>query len=215
LKNKYHKIILAQQEIYLLPQKAIFFSATKQLVLSDVHLGKTTHFRKQGLAIPLEAQFEDLHILEKLIEAWKPISVIILGDLFHSDFNMEWHNFEHFLAKFRHVQFVLVKGNHDIINFNENAFLNFSTTMLLEDKNFTYQHFSVEAGEKINFCGHLHPAVQIKLKGKQYYRFPCFLIDNNNFTLPAFGKLTGSFIIKKNNTNAIYAIGGDTVFEVK
>jgi uncharacterized protein len=215
LKNKYHKIILAQQEIYLLPQKAIFFSTTKQLILSDVHLGKTTHFRKQGLAIPLEAQFEDLLILENLIDTWKPSTVLILGDLFHSDFNTEWHNFEHFLSKFTHVQFVLVKGNHDIINFNENAILNFSTTILLEDDNFTYQHFSAEANDKINFCGHTHPMIQIKLKGKQYYRLPCFFINNNNVTLPAFGKLTGGFVVEKNKHNTIYAIGGDAVFEVR
>jgi uncharacterized protein len=211
LKNKYHKIILAQQEIYLLPQKAIFFPATKQLVLSDVHLGKTTHFRKQGLAIPLEAQFEDLLILESLIETWEPSVILILGDLFHSDFNSEWYNFEFFLKKFLHVQFLLVKGNHDIIDFKESTILNFSTTTLLEDANFTYQHFPAKDNKKINFCGHTHPTVQIKLRGKQYYHLPCFFIENNNFTLPAFGKLTGGFVIKKTKKNNIYVIIGNEV----
>jgi uncharacterized protein len=215
LKNKYHKIILAQQELYLLPQKAIFFPATKQLILSDVHLGKTTHFRKHGLAIPHEAQFEDLNMLKKIITTWQPSTVLILGDLFHSDFNTEWHGFQNFLAEYSSIQFILIKGNHDIINFSQHTIPNFSTALIWEDDYFLYQHFAAENNDKINFCGHTHPAIQIKMKGKQSYRLPCFFIEKNNVILPAFGKLTGSFSVAKNKKNSIYAIAGDAIFEVK
>ncbi len=215
MKNNYHKITIAEQELFLLPQKAIFFPAIRQLVLSDMHLGKTTHFRKHGLAIPHEAQFEDVVFLRKLITIWQPKTVLILGDLFHSDFNAEWYGFEDFVTEHNSIQFILIKGNHDIINFSQHAISNFSTALIWEDDHFTYQHFAVENNPKINFCGHTHPVVQIKMKGKQSYRLPCFFIEKNNVVLPAFGKLTGSFSIEKNKKNIIYAIAGDAIFEVK
>ncbi len=215
MRNNYTVIQVHEQEIFLLPQKALFFPATKKLVLSDLHLGKTTHFRKHGLAIPTEAQYEDLMVLGKLIAAWQPTTVLFLGDLFHSDFNSEWYNFEFFLQQHNSIQFILVKGNHDIIDFNKNTIANFQTTLLLEDEDFCYSHHPIENNEKLNFCGHVHPAIVIKLKGRQFHKLACFYQEENNFILPAFGKLTGNFCIEKTKTNIVYAIAGQKVVEVK
>ncbi len=215
MKNNYTVIRIHDQEIYLLPQKAVFFPVSKKLLISDLHLGKTTHFRKHGLAIPTEAQFEDLLLLTKIIAAWQPTSILILGDLFHSDFNSEWFGFEKFLLEHESIQFILVKGNHDIINFDKNIVPNFSITMLLEDEHFSYRHHPIENKKLLNFCGHIHPAIVVKLKGKQHHTLTCFLVEENNFILPAFGSLTGNFIIEKKKKNVVYAIVGNKVLEVK
>jgi metallophosphoesterase superfamily enzyme len=36
----------------LLIQKAIFWQEKQTLLIGDLHLGKITHFRKEGIAIP-------------------------------------------------------------------------------------------------------------------------------------------------------------------
>ena len=83
------KIEIRGHEFHLLPQKAIFWKNKNTLLISDLHLGKITHFRKAGIAIPTEALLRNFNILEFLIREYKPQRIILLGDLFHSAFNSE------------------------------------------------------------------------------------------------------------------------------
>jgi hypothetical protein len=39
----------------LLTQRAIFWQETQTLLIGDLHLGKITHFRKEGIAVPPNA----------------------------------------------------------------------------------------------------------------------------------------------------------------
>lgn len=41
-------IRFANQDFLLLQEKAIWWSATKTLILSDLHFGKAAHFRKMA-----------------------------------------------------------------------------------------------------------------------------------------------------------------------
>ncbi len=87
---QYAVIQLAGEDFYLLPQKAVYRPALRQLILSDLHLGKTSHFRKQGIALPVNSYQKDFEKLNSLVHRWKPNSVLFLGDLFHSTYNREW-----------------------------------------------------------------------------------------------------------------------------
>jgi metallophosphoesterase superfamily enzyme len=81
---------LFEQDLLLLPQKAIYWRQQKALIAADVHLGKVGHFRKAGIAVPRDMEQSELGVLSDLIFEHKPEKLILLGDFFHSDINSDW-----------------------------------------------------------------------------------------------------------------------------
>src|SRR6476469_9838498 len=108
-----HKIF--DQTFWLSAQRCAFWEEQKALILSDLHFGKTGHFRKAGIPVPQTIFKEDLQRLITLINFFKPKQIIAVGDLFHSAANLELDLFKRWRADFPHLQFHLVKGNHDIL----------------------------------------------------------------------------------------------------
>ena len=100
---------------WLLPQRALYWEEQKALVVSDLHLGKTGHFRKEGIAVPQSVYKDDLHRLFHLIQYYKPEQLIIAGDMFHSRMNKEVDLFTRWRNDVPQLHIQLVKGNHDIL----------------------------------------------------------------------------------------------------
>src|SRR5277367_6135917 len=107
---------LLNQDLLLLPQKAIYWKQEKALIAADVHLGKVGHFRKAGIAVPRDMEQNELSVLSDLIFEYKPEKLIFLGDFFHSEINSDWDWFILWRSQFPKLEIVLVKGNHDIID---------------------------------------------------------------------------------------------------
>src|ERR1700710_1880148 len=101
---------LLDQHLLLLPEKAIYWKQENALIAADVHLGKSGHFRKAGIAIPQNIAQEDLAVLSDLIAQYKPNKLIFLGDLFHSELNTDWDWFALWREQFPKLQIILVKG---------------------------------------------------------------------------------------------------------
>src|SRR5438067_473224 len=95
--------------------RCIYWQDTKSLILSDLHLGKTGHFRKSGIAIPQAIFKEDMQRLVSQLQLFKPEQVLIVGDLFHSHANKEHDFFLKWRKDFPKINFQLIKGNHDIL----------------------------------------------------------------------------------------------------
>lgn len=195
--------------------KCIYWEAENALLLSDVHLGKTNHFRKNGIAISSEVANMDYINLELAINHFNPNKIIIIGDLFHSVFNKEVNFFGEWKKVFSHIKWILVKGNHDILH------------------NSTYQDLQIEVVDKLivqNICflhephtdllnqfpslkfitGHIHPAIKVKL-GVHQTNLPCFFFSNQVLILPAFGRFTGVHVIKSKKENRIFCITNDSI----
>src|ERR1700712_5351736 len=100
---------LLDQDLLLLPQKAIYWQQEKALIAADVHLGKVGHFRKAGISIPRDMEQDDLAMLSDLIAEHRPEKIIFLGDLFHSDLNADWDWFVMWRKQFPKLQIILVK----------------------------------------------------------------------------------------------------------
>jgi metallophosphoesterase superfamily enzyme len=92
------------QTLELLPQKAIYWKSARTLIVSDLHLGKSGHFRKSGIPAPAGINQKNLNRLDKLLQSFKPNRLLILGDLFHSDANREWLEFESFTRKWKSIE---------------------------------------------------------------------------------------------------------------
>lgn len=204
-------LLLNKEQLVLLPEKAIWWPAQSSLLLADVHLGKAAHFRKAGIPIPKAVHQSDYQKLEKLLADTQAKHVIFLGDLFHSDLNMEWTDFLQWVAKRPSINFILVKGNHDILP--EAAYIADNLNIYaekLEIKPFllTHKPEPAKAREKglYNLCGHLHPAIGLKGPARQNITLPCFYFGLHGGLLPAFGNFTGFSKISVKQGDAVFGI---------
>jgi uncharacterized protein len=204
------------QHLYLLPQRAIFWSDTHTLLIADAHLGKASHFRKAGLAVPIGLIATELQVLTKLISDFPVRRILFLGDLFHSHANESWTDFSAWMRKFPQISFHLVKGNHDILpdSFYQSADLQLHPGTML-DQPFLLSHFPLELDYgAYNLSGHVHPAIQLTGKGRQKLTLPCFYFAEKNGILPAFGNFTGKYLVPAIAGSHIFAIGDNKVIPV-
>jgi len=210
-------INIRDTEIQLLSQRAIYLVQYRILVIADMHLGKLLHFRKKGIFVPVIDTNEDLEIMKKLIEEYKPDEVIFLGDLFHSEQNSECDHFLKTIALFPRVKFMLTKGNHDIIpaEFFNNAQVEIVKERIFDNK-IVLRHQLPRNPEPDTFyiIGHVHPGYVIQRKARQTFRLPCFYQFGNIFILPAFGKFTGLFIPEFSEGGINYVIINDEIIHI-
>lgn len=207
------------QHLVLLPEKAIFWQEQETLLLSDLHLGKAAHFRKAGIPIPKKVNQHDLHRLKDVLCQKLPKKVIFVGDLFHSELNQDWWEFVEWMKQFPDVEFILVKGNHDILPADayEGSFLRIIEKELAVSP-FLLTHEPLGSKNKkegfYTISGHVHPAVTLSGAGLQHISLPCFYFGLHNALLPAFGKFTGFYKIKPKSGEAVFAITNDRVIRL-
>lgn len=214
MKGIFLEVELEGELFYLLHNKALYRPSKKQLILSDLHLGKAAHFRKQGIALPTQAHIDDLERMAHLVRAWKPRSVLLLGDLFHSNYNREWLWFEAFLREHPKIEFTLVIGNHDILPDKAYQLPNMTRVSRLEERWFIFSHAPIDEPEKLNICGHVHPGYELEGPARQSYRLPCFYSNRRHFIMPAFGNLTGLYLMERIGDASYYLITRDTIVRV-
>ncbi len=202
-------IEVEHQLLRILPEKAIFWENEQTLIISDVHLGKAGHFRKHGIALPKSTNDTNLLRLDQLIEAWNPKQILFLGDLFHSEKNIEWGAFKRWRNKHHSISIVLIMGNHELYPEEEYKMLGIECIRRLNYHPFVFIHDLNEITTNISkfiISGHIHPAVKMIGKGRQSLQIPCFYFEKNKAILPAFGTLTGSYTIKHSRKATIFGI---------
>lgn len=181
------------ETLSLLPEKAILLPEHNALLIADLHFGKTSHFRKNGLPIPAKAAEADFQALNQVVLRYNPEKVYFLGDLFHSEENQEWGFLIKMLASFANTQFYLIPGNHDLVTLPNGSSSNFS----IADETVHLGKLSLShdpshcAKNQNSICGHIHPGHRLKGKGRQSVMLPSFYITPKLILMPAFGALTG------------------------
>jgi DNA ligase-associated metallophosphoesterase len=207
------------QDLLLLPQKAIYWQQEKALIAADVHFGKVGHFRKAGIAIPRNMEQDDLAMLSDLIYEHQPDKLIFLGDLFHSDMNNDWDWFVLWRSQFPKLQIILIKGNHDIISDKHYTDLGVILHPQLVYGPFLMLHHPLEEPDKQQpdgyvLCGHIHPGVNLVGRGRQSITLPCFAFGKNQAILPSFGKFTGKVAILSRKADQIFGVLKDKVIAI-
>ena len=207
------KILINNQKFILHQCGAVFWEDKKMLLISDVHLGKVTHFRKHGIGIPKEAIFENFNRLKEVLEFFDSKTIVFLGDLFHSKINTEWDFFVDWIKE--HSQkIILVEGNHDIISKSNYEDVNIEIYNELIIDGFLLTHHPTEREGLFNFCGHIHPAIQLRGLGRQFLSLPCFFRKPNQLIFPAFGEFTGNSYMTPTENDKAYAITREGVIEI-
>ncbi len=207
------RIQIAEQNLILHPSGVVYWEEEEVLLISDVHLGKVTHFRKYGAAIPQEVILKNFEVLQDSLSLYKPKTVCFLGDLFHSSLNREWQLFENWVLK-SSVKITLIAGNHDIISPLKYENLGISLVPELIWGPFLLTHYPEERVGLFNLSGHIHPAVRLRGKGRQSLRLPCFFKNKHQMILPAFGAFTGTHVMKKKREDEVYAIADAMVIKI-
>jgi DNA ligase-associated metallophosphoesterase len=198
------------ETVWLSPGRCLFLERQKALVLSDLHFGKTGHFRKSGIAVPQQVYQDDLHRLLEQVHHFQPEIILFTGDLFHSDENREHELFARWRESIRNARLLLVRGNHDRLT--EELYT--SIGIELHDEHYRLGPFGFihDIGEGLPdedsywLSGHVHPGIRLHGPGKQSLAFPCFHFTPGYAILPAFSRFTGLKTIRKGKKDHVFAI---------
>lgn len=214
------KIIdLRGQTLHLHPLRAVYWQEARALLLADLHLGKATHFRRAGIAVPAAVNTTDFDRLAQLLNDFNPLRVLLLGDLFHSRYNQVWERFVNFTEQHAAIRFELVPGNHDILSRQqyEQARLHLHPAEWVEGPfHFSHHPLAPEAqtDDCYNLAGHVHPCVRLHGPGGQNLRLPCFYFGRQGGILPAFGAFTGCAEVEVRAGDRVYVLTDSSVLAV-
>ncbi|MFN1835849.1 ligase-associated DNA damage response endonuclease PdeM [Balneola sp. MJW-20] len=211
------EIIICQQGLVLHPDKALFWKEENTLILSDPHFSKTAHFRKNGIAVPASVDDNNYRIMDQLIDLFEPSRLLILGDLFHSDYNNEMQEFGKWRDRNSALEIELTLGNHDKLDPYFYSLLGISAHNYIKEGPFFFTHDPddlKEDPEGYFMHGHIHPSVKIRGRGRQSVYLPCFLFREEYSILPSFGGFTGTHRIEHKTGDRVYAILEDQVLEL-
>jgi len=215
------EITLMDEVLWLLPEKAIYWPKHKICIIADLHIGKLSTFRKAGIGIPQEGEYENWQNLTHILLNYEVEICVFLGDLIHSDYNAECQILEEIIQQFPQVDFILTEGNHDV--YSKRELEKIEALRVMDEYRltpFVLTHIPMElplAGENIdwhNMAGHIHPAVRLVGKGRDTMRLPCYYCTEEQTLLPAFGSFTGSKNVKPSKSDRVYVCTGRKVVEV-
>lgn len=204
------------------PERSLYWEEENTLIVADLHLGKTGHFRKSGIAVPQTVYKADLQRLLAQLYLYKAERLIIVGDFTHSSFNKELDLFQKWRKDFSLLQIDLVKGNHDILEdgwYHEAGIILHEWELLV--KGFLFRHEDKRLKQQdhgkiiYTFSGHIHPGITLKGSGRQSLRLPCFYFAKEYCILPAFSRFSGMHQVKPEKGETVYAVTDEEVILIK
>lgn len=206
---------LAGETVVLLPDRALYWPARRQLLIADLHLGKADTFRASGIALPRGGTAHDLDRITALLAATRAESLIVLGDLLHGALlDTHWRgSWEAWRVRHGALDIGIVAGNHD--RALHRAAL--EVTLLgdvVDDGPFRLCHEppDVAAAGRHVLCGHVHPVVRLPGLGR---RLPVFWLRDGVTVLPAFSAFTGGVAVSMTQAGTrVVACAGDETIEL-
>lgn len=215
----HYPIHLAEEALWLLADKAVYWPARKCLLIADAHFGKASAYRSLGQPVPQGTTTANLQRLDRLLAAFPGAQVIFLGDFLHGPGSHASGTLNALRAwRERHagVALTLIRGNHDKRAGDPPGDLNIEvvTEPLLMGP-FALQHEPDAHASHHVLAGHVHPVYRLRGKGRQSLRLPCFLIGNQVSLLPAFGAFTGGYSVTQEEGSQIFVIGDQEVWPVR
>jgi len=210
-------ITIQAEELVLDKERALYIPKYQLLAISDLHLGKSAHFRRAGLQVPSTITQSDLQRLDILIKKYNPITLLVTGDMFHHGLNTDIADFSAWRKQHQNLDFLLVKGNHDRLSNTDYAEMNIEIhepSFCLGPFCFIHDAPKYTDEQLYPISGHIHPGVSVIGKARQRLKFPCFYFGNDYAILPAFSLFTGLYSIRPKTGERIFAITPKNVIEV-
>jgi DNA ligase-associated metallophosphoesterase len=185
---------------------ALYWPARDALVVSDLHLEKSTFLAQFGSTIAPFDSHDTLARLTALVARYRPKSLILLGDSFHD--HGAWERLD---ARAREQLLALCAAVDDccFIEGNHDRNLALPDCLCFEDERTTaglvFRHEPGVSGLP-QVIGHFHPALSFSLRGHRL-RGKCFAVNGHTLIMPSFGSFTGGLDLRDPAFRAID--GGD------
>lgn len=190
------EITFAGQDVVLDGAGTLYWPAQHTLIVSDMHLEKSTYLAQHGAFIAPYDTIDTLERLEGLIALYRPRELILLGDSFHDRF--AWERLgdalrERILNLSAMVERCSwIEGNHDVGLLGQ-TLNHTSTDRIVSGIRFTHDYAADSPLPQI--IGHYHPKTTLTL-ANQTLRQPCFVVTPHLLIMPSFGKYTGGLDIR-------------------
>lgn len=172
---------------------ALYWPQHGVLVVSDLHLEKSTYLAQHGsLVAPYDTQ-DTLERLAALVAFYQPRELMMLGDSFHD--SGAWNRLDAALRERiealcgQVAQCSWIEGNHDLGLLQEG--LAFVPSREVGGISFFHER---EEGETPQIIGHYHPKISLRVKGRKLSG-RCFVVTPQLLVMPAFGSYTGGLDI--------------------
>ena len=204
------------EELILSKDRAIYWKSKALLMISDLHIGKSAHFRKNGIPVPATVGLTDLQRLTALMQEFKPKTLLVTGDMFHNNINSDANAFLEWRSEYPDLGVILVKGNHDDLKKEDYEALGievYTKELLIPPFRFIH-HKPKNTDAYYNISGHIHPGVVLYGKARQRLKFPCFCFGSDCAIMPAFSVFTGLKILQPGEGDQFYAITPDRVVQI-
>jgi uncharacterized protein len=207
-------VILGDQTLRLLSDKAALWLEQNMLLVADIHLGKATTFQNAGLAVPSGHGERDLECLVQLCKKINSQSMAILGDLFHAKIGLNDELVANLTKTFATLELPVlwITGNHDrgLHGLAEKLDVRLEKRLVMSGLELTHKPNGADIP---CVCGHLHPRVQLWAQ-KQKLELPCFVKDVDTLILPAFSSFSAGTTMKSAAGRKRYACAGHQVLEL-
>jgi DNA ligase-associated metallophosphoesterase len=210
-------------------QRAVHWPARRAVVVADLHLGKSHHFRRAGVPVPHGTTADTLDRLGEVLIATGAEQLIILGDLFHARGGVTPQMLEalaDWRGRHRELAIRLVTGNHDRHAGAPPSDLGIDAAGdAIVDGDLVLCHDPADhgrdagmagevGGDGFVLAGHVHPGVSLRGRAGGGMRLACFHFSNRVGLLPAFGAFTGLHIIRPRPGDTLVAVGPDRLVSV-
>lgn len=205
----YQRIRIRNHRFRLLPQRAAYWEQRRLLMIADPHFGKAALFRSRGVGVPAGSTLDDLKRLAQVVDAVRPRTLAILGDLLHgaaSKTERVLDAFERWRRQFAALELLLVQGNHDRRAGAAPEALAFDhICKQLSLDGVVLVHQPCQMPPRYVWAGHRHPGLAVRdIGGRQ--TLPCFHVGRQCAVLPAFGSFTGHQPVRPRRGERIYII---------
>jgi len=198
----------------------LYHPVSGTLYIADAHIGKASYFRAQGRPVPEDVTAHDLTRLSRLIEEFGASRLVVLGDLFHAPPSAH----DETIASLRawrdshpSIECFLIEGNHDRRLGKSLEKTGFEVAKSPHaDDTFTLMHEPPARAPsgRPTLCGHIHPSVRLSGRGRSTMRSSCFWFADNFAVLPAFGRFTGSHVVRPAPSDRVVAVESSRVIEI-
>lgn len=169
---------------------ALYWPEQRALLVSDLHLEKSSAYAVGGQMLPPYDSLATLQDIAALMSEYQPQQVISLGDNFHDDageIRLAHDTASLLMQMITQTDWIWITGNHDR---NLEARWGGRSVAEIELSGIHLRHEAVpgEVGPEIS--GHFHPKFRQQLRGRMVAR-RCFVKGPRKLIMPAFGALTG------------------------
>lgn len=211
------RVAVREEELLLLPERALFWPRAETLVVADAHFGKAASFRASAVPVPRGTTTGTLARLDGLLDRTGARRILFLGDFLHAKDGRapdmlgalaDWRKRRHA------VEMTLVRGNHDrragdpprevAVECVDAPFL---------EPPFALAHHPRPVPGSYVLAGHLHPAVVLTGPARQRERLVCFWFGVDFGVLPAFGDFTGVAEVSPTAEDRVFVIADECVVE--